>query len=481
MSNSSVRVRFAPSPTGIMHIGNIRTALLNYIYARKQNGTFVVRIEDTDPQRNFDPGAKKIQEDLAWLALSFDEGPKAGGPYEPYYQSKRNELYQEQLQKLQEKKFIYQCFCSEEELEKKRNRAIALKLPPRYDRTCAKLTPEQIKKNISDAIPFIWRFKIDTTQKITFEDIARGTMTFDLEHFADFPITRKDGSATFIFANAVDDMLMNMTHVLRGEDHLSNTTNQIVLLKAMGGTIPKYWHLPIICSTSGKKLSKRDFGFSLHDLRNSGFLPEAIVNYLGIIGSSFNKEILSLNELVQEFDLAHTKSSGSIMYDVEKLRWVNDQWISRYSTEQLLPYVLPFLQEAYPDIENLSEKQVVKLIALVQPELATTHEIVDKLQFYFVRPVATNEQFTNHIDQADLKKISTIIKQHVETVTNPNEFLTAIKQEAKLQEIKMKNLFTFLRLALTGQTHGQTMNDLLITLGPDESKQRIQTALECLV
>ncbi len=210
-----VRLRFAPSPTGIMHLGNIRAALLNYLFARQKDGSFVLRIEDTDPQRNFDPGGAKIIADLQWLSLNYDEGPAIEGPYAPYLQSRRSSLYQEKLKELQEKGVIYRCFCTSEELDKRRQRQIALKQPPRYDRTCAKLSSQEIQQKLDAGIPFIWRFKIDHAKTVSFEDLARGTMKFDAANFSDFPITRQDGSPTFMFANAVDDITMNITVVMR--------------------------------------------------------------------------------------------------------------------------------------------------------------------------------------------------------------------------------------------------------------------------
>ena len=232
----------------------------------KKNGVTVLRIEDTDPERNFDPGAKEIIATLNWLGLTFDEGP--------HFQSERTKIYQEKLKELEEKNLIYRCFCTPEELEEKKQRQIALKKPPRYDRTCRNLSPEQIKKNLDEGKPFIWRFKMNPEESIEFNDLARGKLHFELTNFTDFPITRQNGTFTFIFANAIDDMLMNITYVLRGDDHLTNTVNQVAIYQAFDAAKPTFWHLPILCNKDGKKLSKRDFGFSLEDLKNAGYLPQ---------------------------------------------------------------------------------------------------------------------------------------------------------------------------------------------------------------
>ena len=297
---NTCRVRFAPSPTGIMHIGNVRTALLNYLFALKNNGTFILRVEDTDQERNIDPQIS-IFNHLTWLGLHYQEGPGIGGQYGPYFQSQRNAIYQEHLEKLQAGNFVYRCFCTQEQLEAKRNRQIALKNPPRYDKTCLKLSAAEIQTKLEQNVPFFWRMKIDETKTMQFKDLGHGTLHFDLKNFSDFAISRTDGSFTFMFANCIDDITMQISHILRGEDHLTNTVGQLTIMQALGHTFPIFWHLPILCNTTGKKLSKRDQGFSLEDLKNEGFLPQAILNYLGIIGASFEKEILTLGFLIMAF------------------------------------------------------------------------------------------------------------------------------------------------------------------------------------
>lgn len=210
-----IRVRFAPSPTGLMHLGNVRTALMNYLFAKQKKGTFIIRIEDTDTQRNFDPEAKQILANLFWLGLSYQEGPLEGGPYAPYFQAQRTTTYTHYLNILEQKGYIYRCFCTTEELEKKRQRQIALKMPPRYDRTCLAYSQEEVDRRLRNTTPFIWRVKLDPETSITIHDLAHGSITFDFKNFSDFPITRTDGTFTFIFANFVDDMVMGITHVIR--------------------------------------------------------------------------------------------------------------------------------------------------------------------------------------------------------------------------------------------------------------------------
>lgn len=465
----NVRTRFAPSPTGIMHIGNIRTALLNYIFAQQSNGSCILRIEDTDPKRNFDPGAKKIQEHLSWLGLDFQEGPAQEGPYAPYFQSQRTDIYQKHLQTLQDNDFVYRCFCTQEELEAKRQRQIAMKKPPRYDGTCAKLSQEAIQTNIANNKPFVWRMKVDNNKQISFQDLARGTLNFDLKNFSDFPLTREDGSFTFMFANCVDDFEMNITHVLRGEDHLTNTVGQVVLLQAFNQEIPVFWHLAILCNQTGKKLSKRDQGFSLEDLKQAGFLPEAICNYLGIIGGSFEQEILTLKELVNAYNFENISSTSQIKYDIEKLRWINHKWIAQYSPEALAQLCKPYIAEQY-DISGTSDQTLTCLVKAIQTDLHTLQESADLLSFYFNKPSITNEALQKTINSDKVKDLLEILEQE-----HPSwdSFTAHIKQQAKAKNISNKELFSSIRLLLTGSPQGIQIQDLFNCLGKDEFFSRL--------
>lgn len=478
MSSPKVRVRFAPSPTGLMHLGNIRTALLNYLFAQQHKGTFILRIEDTDPQRNFDPGGKQIIQDLNWLNLTFDEGPGKNELYPPYLQSERINLYQEKLEKLKQDGHIYRCFCTFEELEKKRARAIALKIPPRYDQICLKLSTDEINQKIAAGIPFIWRFQIPKEKKVTITDLARGEITFELDHFSDFPLSRSDGTFTFLFANLVDDLMMQMTHVLRGEDHLSNTANQALVTEALGGKSPIFWHLPILCNVEGKKLSKRDFGFSLNDLKTEGFLPEAINNYLAIIGGSYTQEIMSLKELAQAMHFDNIHAAGSIKYDVEKLRWMNHKWISKISDDSLFERVMPYLQAAYPqEIHNADRATLMRLITSIKTELVTLNDSVPAVHFFFVEPTINQQMLEEHIPNNAHTKIIEILHENLALLNDPDAFVKKINEDAQANAIAKKLLFTTIRLVLTGTTKGPGIHDLIAILGIDKISARIKKNL----
>ena len=472
-TNSPIRVRFAPSPTGLMHLGNVRTALMNYLFAKQKNGTFIIRIEDTDLQRNFDPQATKIIYDVQWLGLDYQEGPIKGGPHEPYFQSQRTAIYEKYIQELRDKNKVYRCFCTTEELEKKRQRQVMLKLPPRYDRTCLKRPASEIEKLLADKAPFIWRLQLDLDGSVTIHDLAHSTITFEFKNFSDFPLTRADGTVTFIFANFVDDMVMGITHVIRGEDHLTNTASQAALYEIFDVKIPTFWHLPILCNAEGKKLSKRDFGFSLTDLMNAGYLHEAIDNYLAIIGGgSFEQEIMSLDELAQKLNFEHIHSTGHVRYDVEKLRWLNQKWIAKLAPQDLMERCLPYLIKEYPQAENLNRDTLAALIQAIKTELHTLADVSTALSFIFVAPLIDASVLTT-----EHKQVAALVKENLNTIDTPEAFVTTLKQEAKKQGLPLAQLFWFLRMALMGKEHGPAIHELIAMLGSQEARARIEKLL----
>ena len=338
--NTPYRSRFAPSPSGTLHIGNLRSALMNFLSAKETNGSFILRIEDTDQTRTESRFLEQIYDFLKMMHLAPDEGPEQGGNFSPYIQSKRTEIYQKHLLIFKEKGLIYRCFQTEEELEERRKKQAELKLPPRYIKQT--ISKEEERTFLNENKPFIWRLSIPK-KNITIFDKVKHSITFDLGHFADVPLTRQDGSFTFLFANFVDDVTMKINYVIRGEEHLSNTTPiQAYMYEASEEESPLFYHLPLICDHTGKKLSKRNFGFNIQDLLNKGFLPEAIINYLIIIGSSFKEEIFSLQEAIEKKVFSETKASGMITYDYKKLLWVNKKWIQKLTNEDFLSRIYHF-------------------------------------------------------------------------------------------------------------------------------------------
>jgi glutamyl-tRNA synthetase len=468
-----VRVRFAPSPTGFMHLGNVRAALLNYLFATHYQGTFILRIEDTDAQRNVASSTDKILEDLQWLNLPFTEGPTIGGDYGPYYQSERAHLYQQHLEILIEKKLVYHCFCTVTELENKRQRQIALKKPPRYDKSCLKLSAEALEQKLQEKIPFIWRFAIDDTKHSVINDLAHGSINFDMKNFSDFALTREDGSFTFLFANFVDDLLMKITHVIRGGDHLSNTANQAALYNAFNAPLPIFWHLPTICSKDGKKLSKRDFGFSLDDLKNAGFLPQTICNYLAIIGQSFDEEVLDLMTLTKVFNFDHVRQAGDICYDLEKITWLNHKWVLKLSPEELLYHTKSFVEKAFPQVAELTDKELMTMLQKVKTSIKVLADAPKALHTYFEKPTPSLSQLKEKLgDKFDT--VIAIIKDLMKE--QPISFDTA-KKLALEHKISIKELFSSIRYLVTEQFEGIGMHELLDLIGEEKFVARIKKVL----
>ena len=478
-SNATVRVRFAPAPTGMMHLGNVRAAVINYLFARQKNGAFVLRIEDTDAERNYDPHAENIIADLQWLGLMYDEGPGVGGNYGPYFQSQRFELYTEALHVLQEKKACYRCFCDVDMLEKKRIRMQAAGAPPRYDRTCLMLSDDIIEQHIKNKIPFIWRFKLDSTKTVTVNDLAHGLKSFELSNFSDFPLTRSDGSFTFIFANFVDDMHMNITHIFRGEDHLTNSACQASLFDIFNLQRPVYLHMPILCNIDGKKLSKRDFGFSLRDLKDAGFLPEAIVNYLAIIGGSFEQEIMSIDQLIKTVSFVNMHTTGHMKYDVEKLKWINKKWLHACDSQAFVKLAKPFLLQAFPSAIQYSESMINDLLVSVQMDVHTLSDVIDIFRFYFEYRMPTADVLRAILSSTEFVLFKKSFIEYKIFLSSPEKFMHEMKHVLN-KIIEPKKWFAFMRCLLTGATDGMSVTQLLNLLGEKESELRIVQCLNLL-
>lgn len=469
---SAIRVRFAPSPTGFMHLGNVRAALMNYLFARQRHGTFILRIEDTDQERNFDEAKQRIAQDLAWLGLSYDESPNIGGNFGPYEQSARAPLYEEKLAELIRINRVYRCFCTPEQLETKRKEQLAAGKPPRYDRTCAPYPLHAVKQKLDVGMPFIWRFKINDQQTLSIDTLNGSSIDFNMEHFSDFAISRSDGSFTFIFVNFVDDWLMQISHVIRGEDHLSNTALQAALYDAFMVDMPVFWHLPIICNNKGEKLSKRDFGFSLTDLRNAGFIPEAITNYLAVMGISISEEVQSLESLTQSINFEKFHLHGGIHYDLEKLTWFNHKWLSKLTLEDFINRSSPYLAAHFGHEITLNEglKQV---FSLIQGETRTLAETPKLIEFYIKQPSLDFALLHQEIAKEKVVAVQEVLK-NTPWQDNNIQLLETYKAQAKSAGLTTKELLVTLRFLLTGNPKGLGVVDLFKILNNTELRNRLQ-------
>lgn len=345
----TVRVRFAPSPTGELHIGGARTAIYNWAFARSMGGTFILRIEDTDPERSTEENKEVILRSMRWLGLDWDEGPDTDGKYGPYLQSQRADTYSKALEVLKEKGAVYPCFCTKEELDEKR--AAAEKTEggySGYDQTCRSLDPEAAKARIESGEPFVWRLKVpDDRESIDFEDAVYGPLSFPSDVMDDMILVRTDGSATYNFAVVCDDANMAITHVIRGDDHLSNTPRQILIYEALGLPIPTFAHLSMILGADGRKLSKRRNATSVEEYQAKGYLSDTLVNFLALLGWSLDGEttIISREELIKNFSLDRINRKDAV-FDEEKLDWMNGHYIKELGPERWLPLAHPWLLEA---------------------------------------------------------------------------------------------------------------------------------------
>ncbi len=383
IQTEKIRVRFAPSPTGELHVGNARTALHNWLFARHSGGAFVLRIEDTDRARTFEIFEQGIIRDLKWLGLDWDEGPGAGGDYGPYNQYQRLDLYKSYLDELIRADRVYPCYCTDEELDIERKTLLGRGLAPRYLGRCRDLTAEERSKREVEGLKPAWRFRVGEGQ-IAFQDRVRGEMRFDCAALGDFIIVRSNGIPAYNFAVVIDDHLMRITDVIRGEDHLSNTALQLLLYRALGFEPPRFAHHSLILGKDRSKLSKRHGSVAVKEFREQGFLPEALMNYLALLGSSAadGKEVASRDELVTAFTLDRTGKSGAI-FDEDKLRWMNGVYIRQTGTEALTEKLIPFIQRAGYDVEAVSMARLRAMIDAVRENLLLLSDIDRELTPFF--------------------------------------------------------------------------------------------------
>ncbi len=456
-----IRTRFAPSPTGFLHIGGARTALFNWLFTRHHDGEFVLRIEDTDQARSTDESTKAILNAMTWLGLNWDEGP--------YFQAERVGLHREMVQKLINEGKAYYCTCTPEELETKRKQALAAGKKPKYDGTCR-------DKNLARSTGSVVRFRCTPTGATIVEDSIKGNISFNNEELDDLIIERGDGYPTYNFAVVVDDALMNITHVIRGDDHVNNTPRQILLYQALGFAVPQFAHVPMILGSDKARLSKRHGATSVMAYKEMGYLPEALVNYLVRLGWAHgDQEIFSLAELIEMFSLEAVGKSPAV-FNPEKLLWLNAHYIKGAKPERLSEEMKPIWSEA---AGKASAELVNRVIADLQPRVKTLVELADAAGFYFAEKVQYEteaaQKFLRLEEAAYLKEIA----EKLSLLENFNkggieDFLKAFAQD---REIKLKVIAQPLRVALTGKTVSPGIDEVMVTLGKDRVIKRIQDAV----
>ena len=463
-----VRTRFAPSPTGYMHIGNLRTAIFEYLLARKYNGDFILRIEDTDQARKVDGAIEFIYKTLELCGFKIDEGPMNEGSVGPYIQSERKEIYKKYAEELVEKGKAYYCFCTEEELAERRKIAESRNKPFMYDGRCSKLSKEKIEENLAKGMPYVIRQKMPKVGQTIVEDVIYGKIKIDNSILEDQILLKSDGFPTYNFANVVDDHLMGITHVIRGKEYLDQTAKYNLLYEDFGWEKPTYIHVAMVLGSDGTKLSKRNGDASFMDLYNQGFLPDAIVNYLVLLGwsPSINEEVFSMDELIKNFDETRISKSSS-QYDEKKLEWFNHQYIKKMDDDKYLNWVKNYFTR---DTSSKSEEWVNKLLLIYKDHLNYGMEIDEVTSNFFVDKIDIKGEELEFLESDEI--IPKVIETFKEEVMNINEWNVdsinlAINNVKEKTGAKGKLLYMPIRIKASGFMHGPELADTLYLIGKD--------------
>lgn len=479
-----LKVRFAPSPTGPFHIGGARSALFNWLVARHADGTFLVRIEDTDLKRSTKESEENIKESLKWLGMNWDEGIDVGGPHGPYRQTERLDLYKKEVQRLLDEGKAYYCYCSAEELEKSRKAQLDAGKTPIYDEHCRHLTEEEKANYEAEGRKPVVRLKVRKDGVFAFDDMVRGHVEFQAAGVGDFIIMKSDGIPVYNFAVVIDDAFMEVTHVIRAEEHLSNTPRQLAIYEALGYKPPKFGHISLILGEDHKKMSKRHGATSVTEYRNMGYLPEAVVNYLALLGwtPKGEQEIFTEEELIKQFSMKRVSSNDAV-FDINKLNWINFQYMKKLDADQLYDLIVPFLVKAgYVDTAVSEEKKdwLKKVIWFMKDHIYFAGQAAEELRFFFEdMPTLTDE------DVLAIMKAETsgkLLRAFIEDLKALETFdQVAIKKCfnacMKAQGIKGKAAYEPTRIALTGVTQGPGMFEMMELFGREKTMDRLEAAL----
>jgi nondiscriminating glutamyl-tRNA synthetase len=481
MSNE-VRVRYAPSPTGHLHIGNARTALFNYLFARNQGGKFIIRIEDTDKKRNIAGGEESQLKYLKWLGMDWDESVDVGGEYGPYRQSERNDIYQVYYNQLLENGHAYKCYCTEAEIEAEREEQTERGETPHYSGKCRHLTAEERAKLEGEGREPSIRILVPEGRTFTFDDMVKGTVSFESEGMGDWVIIKKDGTPTYNFAVTIDDYLMKISHVLRGDDHISNTPKQLMVYEALGWEPPVFGHMTLIVNESRKKLSKRDESIIqfIEQYEELGYLPEALFNFITLLGwsPSGEEEIYSKDEFIKIFD-ANRLSKSPALFDTNKLTWMNNQYMKKIDVDTVLKLSLPHLVKAGRLSENLTEEEhqwAKSLVSLLQEKMSFGAEIVELSDMFFKEEAEYEEDAKEVLTGETVPEVLKAFSEELERLENfkADEIKGAMKAVQKSTGQKGKNLFMPIRAAVSGQTHGPDLPQAIELLGKAKVQDRIK-------
>lgn len=475
--SGTVRVRFAPSPTGHLHVGGARTALFNWLFARKEGGTFVLRIEDTDRARSTSESEDAVMEDLRWLGLEWDEGPGAGGGFGPYRQSERLDIYAEHADRLLGEGKAFRCYCSDEELDEKRRAAQAEGRVPQYDGTCRDLTESERAELEREGRRPVVRLRAPT-RDVSVTDLVRGDVEFGKEMLGDFIILRSDGRPTYNFAVVVDDALMKITHVIRAEEHLSNTMRQVLVYEALGYELPVFAHVSLIVDKDRSKLSKRRGATSVAEFRELGYLPGALLNYLALLGWAppDGDELMSVPELIEKFDLSRVSPSPAA-FDEDKLDWVNAHHLREEPLAQVAALAMEFAERAglvEPDFARFEA-----MVALAREGLTRLADLPEEIAFFFDGEYEVEEDAREWAGTDNAKKLLLSLVERLsgeESELTPAEFKAELKAAGMELGLERQELFMPVRAALTGRTHGPALGEIAAVMGRERVVRRLSAA-----
>ena len=476
---SKVRVRFAPSPTGPLHIGGARSALFNYLFAVHEGGELVVRIEDTDLDRSKREYEEEILASLRWLGLSWQEGVDVGGPHAPYRQTERLAIYQEYARELLDRGLAYPCFCTEEELEAERQAAAAKGEMPRYSGKCRYLTDEERQALIDSGRTPAIRFKVPENQVYVVHDLVRGQVVFESDNTGDFIIMKSDGIPTYNFAVVIDDALMGITHVIRAEEHLPNTPRQLMLYEALRFKRPEFAHISLILGEDRQKMSKRHGATSLIQYREMGYLPQALFNFLALLGWSpeGEEEILDRRQIEASFTLDRVSRSPAV-FDLDKLNWMNQQYIKKLDNQELSERLEPFIA-ATPyagQVAQLTPQQREWLMEAVRERMVCLKDIENLLPVFFDQP-DPDEEARAVLSQPGVRQVLEAIQAKLPLKEDPEEYRQCIRATVKELKLKAKDVFMPVRCALTGLVHGPDLHLIMAVWGRQETARRLEEAL----
>lgn len=484
MISVNPRVRFAPSPTGYLHVGGLRTALYNYLFAKRNNGKFILRIEDTDRNRFVEGAVENLIQSLKWCGLSYDEGPDADGGFGPYVQSLRLTIYQKYAQELIDKGHAYYCFCTQHRLESLREEQQRQKLPQaKYDKLCLTLSKDEIENKLSENVPYVIRLNVPPSQKIAFNDIIRGQVEFDSSNVDDQVLIKSDGFPTYHLANVVDDHLMEITHVIRGEEWLSSTPKHILLYDYFEWEKPEFAHLPLLLNPDKSKLSKRQGDVAVEDYRDKGFFKDALVNFVALLGwnAGDDKEFYSLTDLVNNFSLERVNKSGAV-FDIDKLNWLNAEHFRKIEDKELFPLLKNELSNSKYSEKFFSDDYLLLVVAAMKERVSFIQGYLTKSPYFFEAPLEFELAAIEKNWKIETPGCLEQLAQSISILNEPSkeDYENALSQVAVELNIGKGKLIHPLRLAVSGMSTGPGMFDLLFILGKEEVIRRIHFAIKTI-